>query len=60
MEGLVKHSYTGIDPLSKACFLLNGIKTDKFDSVKTCIIVSDAGLQDNFDACVTMYQDFIK
>jgi hypothetical protein len=59
MEGLVEPGYTGIDPRSKVCYLLDGIKTDKFDSVKTCIM-SDATLQNNFDACVTLYQDFIK
>lgn len=59
MEGLVEHGYTGIDPRSKVRFLLDGIKTDKFDSVKTRIM-SDAGLRNDFDACVTLYQDFIK
>jgi hypothetical protein len=59
MEGLVEHGYTGIDPRSKVRFLLDGIKTDKFDSVKTRIM-SDATLRNDFDACVTLYQDFIK
>ncbi|KAI2507228.1 hypothetical protein MHU86_7185 [Fragilaria crotonensis] len=61
MEGLVvEHGYTGgIDPRSKVRYLLDGIKTDKFDSVKTRIM-SDAALRNNFDACVTLYQDFIK
>jgi hypothetical protein len=51
--------YTGIDPHSKVRHLLDGIKTDKFDSVKTRIM-SDASLCNNFDSCVTLYQDFIK
>lgn len=59
MEGLVEHGYTGIDPRSKVRYLLDGIKTDKFDSVKTRIM-SDAVLRNDFDACVTLYQDFIK
>ena len=60
MEGLVEHGYTGIDPCSKVRSLLDGIKTDKFDFVKTRIM-SDANLlRNNFDACVTLYQDFIK
>jgi len=59
MEGLVEHGYTGIDPRSKVRYLLDGIKTDKLDSVKTRII-SDATLRNDFDACVTLYQDFIK
>ena len=34
MEGLVEHGYTGrIDPCSKVRYLLDGIKTEKFDSV---------------------------
>ena len=60
MEGLVKHGYpAGIDPHSKVCFLLDSIKTDKFDSVKARI-TSDTGLRNDFDVCVTLYQDFIK
>ncbi|KAI2510102.1 hypothetical protein MHU86_4269 [Fragilaria crotonensis] len=59
MEGLVEHGYTGIDPRSKVRYLLDGIRTDKFDSVKTRIM-SDATLRNDFDACVTLYQDFIK
>ena len=59
MEGLVEHGYTGIDPRSKVRYLLDGIKTDKFDSVKTRIM-SDATLRNDFDSCVTLYQDFIK
>jgi hypothetical protein len=55
MEGLVEHGYTGIDPRSKVRYLLDGIKTDKFDSVKTRIM-SDAALRNNFDACVSLYQ----
>ena len=59
MEGLVEHGYTGINPRSKVRYLLDGIKTDKFDSVKPCIIL-DASLCNDFDSCVTLYQDFIK
>ncbi|KAI2504041.1 hypothetical protein MHU86_10403 [Fragilaria crotonensis] len=59
MEGLVEHGYTGIDPRSKVRYLLDGIKTDKFDSVKTRIM-SDATLRNDFDGCVTLYQDFMK
>ena len=59
MEGLVEHGYTGIDPRSKVRFLLNGIKTDKFDAVKTRIM-SDERLRSDFDSCVTLYQDYIR
>ena len=44
MEGLVEHRYTGINPRSKVRYLLDGIKTDKIDSVKTRIM-SDASLR---------------
>lgn len=60
MEGLVEHGYTGIDPRSKVRYLLDGIKTDRLDSVKTRIMSADASLRNDFDACVTLYQDFIK
>ena len=59
MEGLVEHGYTGIDPRSKVRYLLDGIKTDKFDAVKTRIM-SDERLRNDFDACVTLYQDYIR
>jgi hypothetical protein len=51
--------YTGIDPRSKVWLLLDGIKTDKFDAVKTRIM-SDERLRVDFDACVTLYQDYIR
>jgi hypothetical protein len=59
MEGLAEHGYTGIDQCSKVRYLLDGIDTDRFDSVKTQI-TSDATLQTAFNTCVTLYQDFIK
>ncbi|KAI2500398.1 hypothetical protein MHU86_14069 [Fragilaria crotonensis] len=59
MEGLVEHGYTGIDPRSKVRYLLDGIKTDKFDAVKTRIM-SDERLRNDFDSCVTLYQDYIR
>ena len=59
MEGLVKHGYTGIDPRSKVRLLLDGIKTDKFDAVKTRI-TSDAELRNDFDVSVTLYQDYFR
>jgi hypothetical protein len=59
MEGLVEHGFTGIDPRSKVRYLLDGIKTDKFDAVKTRIM-SDEQLRSNFDGCKTLYQDYIR
>jgi hypothetical protein len=60
LEGLVEHGYAGIDPRSKVRNVLDGIKTDKLDSVKTRIM-SNSALRNNFDGCVTLvYQAFIK
>jgi hypothetical protein len=59
MESLMEHGYTGIDPRSKVRFLLDGIKTDKFDAVKTRIM-SDERLRSDFDLYVTLYQDYIR
>ena len=59
MEGLKEHGYTGIDNRSKVRFLLDGIKTDKFDTVKA-LIMANSALRNDFDGCVTLYQDFIK
>lgn len=39
--------------------LLDGIRTDKLDAVKTRIM-ADTELRSDFDSCVTLYQDFIK
>lgn len=59
MEDLVEHRYTGIDPCSKVSLLRDGIKKYKFDAVQTGIIVSDERLCSDFDACITLYQDYI-
>ena len=59
LEGLVEHGYLGINTCSKVWHLLKGIKTMTFDSVKMRI-VSDATLRTDFDACVSLFQDFIK
>jgi hypothetical protein len=37
MEGLVERGYSGIDPRSIIRYLLDGIRTDKLESVKACI-----------------------
>jgi hypothetical protein len=59
LEGLVEHGYSGIDARSKVRHLLNGIKTDQLNAVKTQIM-SSATLRNDFTACVTLYQDFIR
>jgi hypothetical protein len=58
LEGLVDQGYSGIDERSKVRHLMEGIKTDDYDSVKGTIL-SSAALRNSFDDCVTLYTDFI-
>jgi hypothetical protein len=58
LEGLTEFGYSGIDERSKVRHLMDGIKTDALDSVKTRIM-SDAALRADFNACVSLYKDFI-
>ena len=59
LENLTQHGYAGIDPPTKVRHLVDGIKTDKLDSVKTAIMAS-AALRIDFDSCVNLFKDFIK
>ena len=58
LQSLVQHGYAGIDERSKVRDLLNGIKTNELDTAKGQIWASPT-LQNNFDDCVTLFQDFI-
>jgi hypothetical protein len=58
LEALTEFGYSGIDERSKVRHLMDGIKTDALDSVKTRIM-SDAALRGDFNACVSLYKDFI-
>ena len=59
LEDLTRHGYSGIDARSKVRYLMDGIKTKDLDNVKTTIMAS-ATLRSDFDACVNLFQDFIK
>ena len=59
LKALVAHGYVGIDPGSKVCFLLAGIRCSTLDAVKTRII-SDESLHLDFARCVTLFKDFVK
>jgi hypothetical protein len=59
LESLVTHGYAGIDERSKVRHLMNGIKAPGLGSVKSRIL-SDPQLRQDFDACVNLYQDYIK
>ena len=59
LTDLTRHGYAGIDPRSKVRYLLDGIKTNTLAAVKTQIM-ADTRLRNDFDACVNLFQDFIK
>ena len=59
LTDLEDHGYKGIDERSNMWKLLNGIKTDALDVVKTQIITSEH-LYASFNVCIYLYQDFIK
>jgi len=58
LNGLREHGYSGINKRTMVRYLTAGIKTTSLDHVKTRIL-SDAGLRENFAACVNLFQDFI-
>ena len=58
LEGLVSHGYAGIDKRSKACYLMNGIKSNILDSIKTQIL-SNSDLQNDFAQCVVLFKDYL-
>ncbi len=58
LESLMEHGYNGIDKRSKVCHLMEAIKTKKLDAVKAQIM-ANANLRTNFNACVTLFKDFI-
>lgn len=59
LNGLKDHGHAGLDGGSMVRHLMHGIKTDKFDSIKS-VIMADPEYRKSFDKCVTLYQDFIR
>ena len=59
LEGLKPYGYSGIDEPTKVQDLLDGVKTDKLESVRT-IILSSAPLRSDFKGCVSLMQDYIR
>ena len=57
LKSLKEHEYTGIDHISKVRYPREGIKTTVLDSVRTHRM-SEKGLRQDFDGCVTLYKDF--
>ena len=58
LEGLVEHGYVGIDERSKVRHLMESIKTKSLDAAKAQIM-ANADLRTDFNACVTLFKDFI-
>jgi hypothetical protein len=58
LEGLMEHGYQGIDQKSMVRFLMDSIKTTKLDAPKAQIMASPE-LRTNFDACATLFKDFV-
>ena len=58
LESLVEHGYVGIDERSKVRHLMDSIKTKTLDAAKAQIM-ANPDLRTNFNACVTLFKDFI-
>jgi hypothetical protein len=59
LNGLMDHTYSGIDESSKVRLLLAGITTSNYDIVKSQIFPSPA-LKTSFEKYIKLYKDFIK
>ena len=53
------HGYKGIDDGTKVQFLLDGIKSEKLNTVKAQIF-SSSDLQTDFDRCVDLFKSFLE
>ena len=58
LEGLVQHGYSGIDKRTKVRHLMDGIKCDALNPVKSTIIANQEYRHD-FDKCVGLFVDFL-
>jgi hypothetical protein len=56
---LERFGYAGIDKASRVRRLMAGIKTSKLDSVKGSIFTQGEDVQNNFEAVVLAYTNFI-
>ena len=58
LESLVEYDYVGIDKRSKVRHLMDSVKTKTLDATKAQIM-ANANLRTDFNACVTLFKDFI-
>jgi hypothetical protein len=58
LEGLVEYGYVGIGKRSKVCHLMERIKKKILDTTKAQIM-ANTNLRTNFNACVTLFKNFI-
>ena len=59
MEGFTDHKHCGLDVRKNVTCLLDGIKTDSLDAVKSNIM-QDSELCIDFERCSAFYKDLIK
>jgi len=59
LEGLKEQGYLGIDTRSKVQYLLDSIKMTAFEAVRAQILANPS-LCSDFDACVSLFKDYIK
>ena len=59
LENLEENGYIGINEISKVWYLIAGIKSGALNSINTTALASSPLCQD-FDACMTLYRDYIK
>ena len=58
LEGLTEHGYVGIDKRLKVHYLFDGIKTDDLNVIKGQILAT-AALRNDFNACMTLFSDYL-
>ena len=58
LNSMKEDGYQGVDERSAVRYLLDGIKDSSLDATKNSILASDT-LRTNYDACVSLFLDFI-
>ena len=55
----MEYGYQGLDPGSKVCYLLNGIRSDKLSTAVTAVRVQPVTYEKDFDAVVAFLSHYI-
>ena len=59
LEGLTKYGYNGLDKRTKVSRLMDGVKLDSLNTVKSRIL-ADSDFCKDFYKCVKLCKDFLK